>query len=473
MKLCAYLGALILVGACSDSSPAEPSQPEDLGLQEDVEVAVTPSVHNTLSCVVEWRTDEPAVSWVEVARVEGGPIEFTLATSKSPNKAASHRVIVAGLWTGDFQLRPAWTMDGQTVTRGPAQPFTAAPPPSHITPAEVITLDPSTASETWVLTQGGGAEPWVPGPTTAVILDREGRVRWYAEHPTGPGSLATLINGGSAVLLAAGSVVKELDFAGETLWTSPAEPPGEYTWWAARDGSWHHDFRKLANGNYSVLRVEGGDGPARDILVEMNPDGERVWEYDTAAISEAVGTTCFGSAGMLDPDWGKAWYASRNAGIVAQVDMATKGIDWILGAKGTLAHGEGDWAWFTDPHAPVMLAKDRILLVDSSTADIGRTRVVEYVIANGVATQVWEFPPASNTADAWYTPGGGNAERLANGNTAFSGIEAGANGGLDYSGARFMEVTPEGDVVAFTRVSGSRLFYRAQRIPPLLTPIEE
>ena len=500
--VCFASGLSILAAGCNDSKTAGASEdsvtadstsdvstaePEDAALPEPdlagpsvvydfaLETAhITANPNNVLSCYVEWETTVPATAYVEFGPrgQDGQASRFEFRTSPGL-PTTQHRVFVAGLYEGDWDLRAVSETPAGKIGASETLRWRSEGLPEAIPRGEVETLDADRASDQWILTQLGAGTPWISSATYAVMYDLAGRPRWYMPHPKGPATLSTLVNDGTAILLAGGSHVHEVNLEGATTWTSPVEPEGEYTWWDFVDGSWHHEFHKLPNGNYAVLRIRDNNdeaGMRTDYIEEMNPLGETVWQFNTTPINDSIGTWCYGSAAEIDHAAGKAWFASRNGGIVAQIDYNTHAVDWILGGKGSLAQSPGGWKWFTDPHAPVVLGNNRILLFDDSPADVARSRAVELQVdaANGTASLVWEYPPAGSNSNIWYSPGGGNAQRLDNGNTAIAALEGSRDGdAMHFEQTRFMEVTPDGTLVSYMRLPGASIIYRGYRIPAL------
>ncbi len=134
---------------------------------------------------------------------------------------------------------------------------------------------------------------WRP---VAYLLNMEGKVvhSWALAGP--PGGYVRLLPNGNLLAATAtddgpplkggakGGLIRELDWDGNVVW--------EY-----RDPWQHHDFRRLSNGNLlyaawepmpeaAASRVRGGvpdsegpDGMFSDLLREVNPAGEIVWEW--------------------------------------------------------------------------------------------------------------------------------------------------------------------------------------------------
>ncbi|MCC2098346.1 MAG: aryl-sulfate sulfotransferase [Hyphomicrobiales bacterium] len=128
------------------------------------------------------------------------------------------------------------------------------------------------------------------------LLDMDGNIVHQWKLAGTPGGYARLLPNGN--LLAAtttddgppfkggakGGLIRELDWDGKTVWEH-------------HDPWQHHDFRRLANGNLiyaawepmpedAAARVKGGipgsegpNGMFSDLLREVNPDGEVVWEW--------------------------------------------------------------------------------------------------------------------------------------------------------------------------------------------------
>ena len=290
------------------------------------------------------------------------------------------------------------------------------------------------------------------GLTQAHLLDMKGEVVHQWDLPGMPGSYAYLLANGNLLtairteegptgLPAKGGRLVELDWQGDVVW--------EHI-----DHFQNHDFRRKANGNTVYLRwdlydaetsarVKGGipgtehadGGVYGDIVREIDPGGETVWEWRTAddpdfqefPLHPMVDRKFF-CANTVSPcandDIIVNWRLNNTMAIV---DYQTKRIRWHL----------HDYA-YGQQHDVHMLENGNILFfanganTENRAAD-GGSRVIE--IDPKTDQVVWMYrgtPP--RTFFSWFISG---CQRLASGNTL---ICEGVWG-------RFFEVTPECEMV--------------------------
>lgn len=215
----------------------------------------------------------------------------------------------------------------------------------------------------------------------------------------------------------------------------------------------HHDHIVLKNGNIMVIgweeltpeqeaRVKGGrERPGErehamlgDFLLELNADGEAVWEwhgYDKLDPEQEViegngmrgeWTHCNGVTELLNGD---ICISFRQTSQIVFISKETGDVYWRFG-PGELSH----------QHNPTQLDNGNLLIFDN-----GETRA-----QGGVFSRVVELDPTTNEivwqfrgdpALSFFSTGISGAQRLPNGNTAI----------CDGRTGRLFEVTTEGDVV--------------------------
>lgn len=431
---------------------------------------------NSLSCYVEWETDTPTHGSVEVKPLDSSDGSFTHRTRTPPNDVASrqHRILVVGLYEGDWTLRAVTSSTVGPAGRSEPVTWTSKPGPAAIPHGDVLVTSEGLTDD-WLLTHFGRGDPNKPGSTWTAMFDRQGRLRWYRPLEGGLATLSTSVNDGTAVLMAGGAVVEEVDLSGKVLWRSPAEPEGDYNWFARVLGSWHHEFVKLSNGNYGMLRIRPIDDAIGrvDTIEEMSPAGDVIWAFPLTTLDDAVGAFNFGSAATFDLSSGKVLYACRNTGVVARIDIASKELDWILGEGRDFAKIGADWEWFATPHSTLLLPGGDILLFDGGPIGVaGATRIMQLHLDEGARTAefVWQYPPPESS-DRWSSPAGGSVSRLPNGNTFIAGVEGKDGGLLEFERTRFLEVNWEHEVLFHLTLPGSALVYRASVVPAALEPI--
>ncbi len=425
-----------------------------------------------VSCVVRWTTDEPASSWVEFG-------EGDAATHRTGDDelVTEHDVIVVGM----RQQRPytLWavsvTADG-TELRSEALAFDTAALPSHLVEAELVAWDEERAEDGWTLTN------LVAGIATevrAVMLDMEGHVVWYYQHPDGNGRPdVTTYWLGDRVLLGGGmppgsrAVAVGLD--GAVRWEGPQQPSADDPFDPeALDGAMHHEFRPLDEGGYLTFLLHHEQDVEGDLITLLDEDGEPAWQWnafdwltpDPEHVDPMIGWTHFNSA-QVDPD--VLYVNSYSQDRVFKIDRADGHIHWVLGEGGDFAP-DPDAAdpWFGKAHALERLPGGTWLLYDNGPMARGYSRVVEYAVDEAARTTeiVWEYP-GELADDTWYNYAWGDADLLPGGTVLFTS-------GIDLQGgpSRISEVTRDGELV--WRVSWPRDLtppygsYAAERIPAL------
>ncbi|MBK17283.1 MAG: aryl sulfotransferase [Rhodospirillaceae bacterium] len=235
-----------------------------------------------------------------------------------------------------------------------------------------------------------------------------------------------------------GGRLLEMDWGGEIIW--------EHT-----DHLQHHDFNRCPNGNTLYLAWElippeeatclGGipgsehedGGVYYDLLREVNPDGEIVWEWrmkdrfpeqkypirsNRPRHEYAHANTCF-----LQKD-GNILLSWRDLDLIALIDRKSGDLVWEMEDR--------EWG---GQHDPRQLENGNITIFanGSEQVDPEFSRVLE--INPDTREVVWEYK--GEPVDTFFSPRVSGAQRLSNGNTL---ICEGRHG-------RLFEVTPEGDIV--------------------------
>jgi hypothetical protein len=473
----AWRVALLLLASCSPEVTASDAAVSDdgahvvdasfdAGTDADPlairDLVVTANPQSVLSCIVTWTTDRPASSIVDFG--EGTALAWRV---HDETLVTAHRLVVIGMHASEAYRLRARSIAGAEMADAQAS-FTSGAIPGSI---PVVQLDVPAAAglaDTWTLF---GIQVLGMVQTTAVMVDRSGRIVWYRIHDQGrEPSPVTLVHGG--VLLGVGGMsfsAIEVDLEGVETWRGPVSP-------ATRPaGLVHHEYRQLANGHYAILRFTERAGIFGDILEEMAPDGSSVWQWNVfdALTPGTDPDWTHGNALDLDGMPGRALYSAPGLDTIFAIDRATGSIVWRLGHDGSFAPDpdEPD-PWFLFEHDPVVLPNGHLLVYDNGRPGIREaTRVTEYALDEGAMQSqvVWRYPPAG-VSDLWFAQALGGAERLASGHTSIT------VGSIDTVTAnRIFEVTPEGETLWQIQilplgVAPSRIF-RSQQIAPLIDPI--
>lgn len=283
-----------------------------------------------------------------------------------------------------------------------------------------------------------------------VLLNMSGEVVHEWDLPAQPANYARLLTNGNmfvatklddgpADLSGKGGLIQEYDWDGNVIW--------EY-----RDTHQHHDLHRLPNGNVVYLawellpeeiagQVKGGKpgseymgGVWGDVVREVNPEGELVWEWrasenvDFSNCPPLPGSSTrkeYAHANALYPlDDGNVLISYRINSTIAIIDRKTGQYAW--------QRRDPDWG---GQHDATMLENGNILLF-ANRLNAGTWRgsqVLEIDPDNEVP--VWEYKASpGHTFDSHFISG---AQRLWSGNTLI----------CEGLWGRIFEVTPEGGVV--------------------------
>ncbi len=282
------------------------------------------------------------------------------------------------------------------------------------------------------------------------IIDLHGNVLHQWEHPLVTGTYAHLLDNGNLLwagrlpegpqhMGGRGGLLREYDWKGMVVW--------EHTYVGQ-----HHDFRRLPNGNTIFLawevvppeiasRIPGGlsgtlhaDGCMYgDMIVEITPGGEAVWEWHACKGMEAEDHPIycnqrrdeFAHANAISPlENGDIYISFRRLNTIGLIDKRTKKMKWH--------HRDDSYGM---PHDCEPLRNGNITLFANgvSTPDNPFSRVIE--LDPRTRQTVWEY--RAKPAYTFFSPHISGAQRLASGNTLICEGQWG----------RIFEVTPGGEIV--------------------------
>jgi len=447
-----------------------------LGCPVDEEIAIHPATPrqldvvehptNPLGCVVEWYTEVPATS-----RVEYGPEGDYRYVVEDDELVTFHQVTLFGLRanTTNRLLLFSETEDGDAGQKRGLAVVTDPLPFEFVDPV-VTAYHPEAMQPGWTLATVIVGQP--VEAAAAVIYDQEGEAVWYHAlegEELRADVVAQLVDGDRVLVGAAvppGQTPVEVDLAGEVVWEGPIQPEG-----VATEDSMHHDFSRLDNGNYLVLRYGYAEG-LTDVLEEIDADGNSLWSWSTGDHTDVIGDIYpHGNAVFVDADEDAAYFNTRSTSALYKIDRATGEVLWTLGDDGDFEFvGENDFPWFSLQHAPELTDEGTILLFDNGTEGRGFSRAVEYAVDEEAMTAeiVWEYPGAL-AEDVWETTYWGDADRLENGNTL---VTAAREPNFSPTG-RVFEVTEDGTkawemVMTAGGTDTAVGVYQADRIPVLV-----
>jgi hypothetical protein len=282
------------------------------------------------------------------------------------------------------------------------------------------------------------------------LLDMDGKIVHQWKLAGNPGGYARLLPNGNLLAAtsteggppfkggAGGGQFQELDWDGTVVW--------EY-----RDDWQHHDFRRLRNGNtlYAAWEMmpaeraakvrggipgtEGDAGIVNDCLYEVNPAGEKVWEWHAHSMdveNHPLHSLCprrvFAWCNTCSElDNGDILISLRQINTCAIIDKKTGKFSWL--------RRDDEWGHQHDvqilPNGNMMMFANGM----NNTAAHSHSYITEFNYQTGET--MWEYK--DNPRTYFYSPHISGAERLASGNTLI----------CEGSFGRIFEVTPEKQIV--------------------------
>ena len=278
-------------------------------------------------------------------------------------------------------------------------------------------------------------------PASLFVVDTEGATRWHigrSDGVIGPPSVfagAKLRPDGSLLFLRDYSLFVIDEMGVEQVAISSAELglPGL-----------HHDVIELDDGNflsmsYAFRDIEYPDigvaHVAGDLLVEVTPEGEIVWEWDAfdhldpqrrregfdeiildPATLENAHDWTHGNGIVYDAATDTVLFSLRHQDWLVQIDRQSGDVLWRLGSEGDFALDQGTWQFHQ--HSPEWQADGTLLLYDNGLGNPElpfpeeTSRAVRYALDTDAmtATQVWE-----DGAEDFMTIIAGDADRLPDG----------------------------------------------------------
>ncbi len=312
-----------------------------------------------------------------------------------------------------------------------------------------------------------------------VILDAEGRPRWYrfTDHEVIAGFDGTVTPSG--LVLTGGGPDQPptwYDSLGEQV-VALGEPP--------IPGAYHHHVEPFEGGVVTLITAQNTTGD-RDFtgfaVVWFGPTGAPEWTWDSQrAVDDGTlvpgpGDDPFhaNAVTLLDDPLGPAaWVSLYNARSIVRIDRDTGALTHTLGPGGDFALVDPsgaplpDEAWFSGTHDPEF-DWPRVLIYDNGL-DAGRSRAVELELdlAAATATLTWEW-----TEPGWFEPIFGDADRVSGGILLARGRCWTTCGPYDLDPDRrttVVEVGDDGDIRwRLDAPDADRGVYRAERVDPCL-----
>lgn len=423
-------------GASSDGGSAGPAVSD---------LAASPHPEIGALLVVTWNQSQAGETWVEYG-LEG---EEAMASPRTWREAGPQEQVVIGLpFESEGSLRVVVDAGGGAEVSEDIPVATGALPATVPAPElHVATASAWGEGDRWLLIGlSSGGEGWDAEGFWKLILDRQGRVVWAHETPDAhrtfyiqPAPEGDHILWDESTFwtefdLGKGSLVHRMTLDGTV--TETIEVPGL-----------HHAFLGLPGD----VVVWGGHQAGREILREQAADGSvrELWDCTDYWREAGSPQQCDGNALYWHAEDDSFLFSSDAGHSIAQVDRATGQVRRTFGQiDGSYAFAEGTPA-FWKQHSPTWTAEGTLLL--STWTDDRNAQIVarEYAVdeESQTLTQVWTCGEGTGTTGQY----GGEAYRLANGNTL-----------LNYGeGGHIREYTVDCDVVWHLEWPAANLLGRA------------
>ncbi len=273
-----------------------------------------------------------------------------------------------------------------------------------------------------------------------ILFDMNGRIvhRWPAARVK---SRLRLLEDGHLLAIALGRGVVEYDWQGQEVWR-----------WEADHGFAHHDVIRLGNGNtVTLIRPDKG---RFDDIVEVDPDGKIVWQWDSADHLEPyilpkgwskVDVTHLNSIQELPANRsfdqgdqrfrpGNFLVSSREMNLVFIIDKLSGDLVWTY---------RGD---LEKQHEPLMIGPEspragNILIFNNRYGSFYADRQSSVLeIDPSTGTLLWQF-----RSDGFFSPTSGVEQPLPNGNVLITSSRGGRTFEITRGGRTVWEWSPPFD----------------------------
>ena len=460
----------ILAAACSTrSEPAPPGQDAAADVAEDAShdtgpdtlpgidtrdeieiqgLVVIANPANVLSFFVEWSTPVLTTTGLHVECGDGYVIDLSDEAGR-----LDHRAFVMGFRSGAVCQVIARSEDDAGNVRIAGTPLNAGALPDFLPALDLEVHAPAKMQEGWTLFNltNDFDEP----PLVVVMVDDEGRYRWYHQRATNdPGSDTDTrtVPGGVLIGGTHGKIQPGLvDWEGNVLWEK---------WMNV-----HHDFRPIGDeGHWLMITDKAGCGHiphAGVVFVYDRFTDTKPWEWFACAHiapEEPWQDWSHLNAVSVWPDGEHLLISSRNQNAFYKVEYPSGKVVWELGRSGDFTWDDPDDRFWRQHDPEVQPGGKRFLIFDNGLdgeREWSRALEIEIDEEAMTAKKVWEYVPEPQI----YTPIWGDADRLPNGNTL---ITFGARSKVNR--VRIIEVTPSGEEVWRLSPPVKQGVYRSERV---------
>lgn len=397
-----------------------------------------------ISCIISWQTDEPASSWVEFGE-SGKGLTQKIGTD---DLTTEHEVIVVGMYADtSYDLVAVSETGGKQRLESQELSFDASSLPEPWMVADVDVHDEGKVQKGWMITNLSAAT--MSTKLIAVMYDMTGQVVWYYIHQGGNGRIDNevhLVEGNFVVIgpaVAKGEKPFKMDLAGNVVWEGP-----EQTGAGMNDnGSMHHVFHQMENGDFITTVNDIRYGTIGDEIQQVDENLDVVWSWNFWDHLTPAGSGAWTHVNtiLMDLDNQVAYVSTYYLALVLKIDLTTDDIIWTFGKDGDFAlNATGTDLWFSGSHGIELIDGDKLLMYDNGDAYRGYSRAIIYQLNDSSmeATIDWQYN-GDDPSDEFFNLSIGDADYLENGNVL---ITAG-NGVQNQSPSRFIEVTPSGEKV--------------------------
>lgn len=451
-------------------------------LQLDVEVITYPQQ----PMVVDLVFPEPDLSVTAVNALDPG-----VRVGPIGGEAGDTRLRVRGLSPATVHSLD-WNAEGpQGRAAGGQLEFTTLPPLPGFVPSFAARGDASGIEGLLLFDLVGLSKS---APASLFAVDPDGVPRWHvgqtnpALNPSIVYAAARLREDGSVIFLR-DYAITALDELGEQMFSLDSETLGV--------PGLHHDFVPMANGNLLTMSYtfRDVDYPGRgltyvagDLLLEVTPQGDIVWEWDmfehldvnrtptgfedliaNPESGELAQDWTHGNGLLYDADTDSVLVSLRHQDWLIRIDRATDTIAWRFGNEGDFELTDGTWPYHQ--HSPQWQSDGSLAVYDNGLHNpnvedaLETSRAVRYDVDEVAMTvsQVWE-----DAADDFIVPIAGDVDRLDDGTLLITDSSIDFAIGASYAQIRKVDeaqpATPQWTLV--TEVG--TFVYRCVQIPRLV-----
>lgn len=247
-----------------------------------------------------------------------------------------------------------------------------------------------------------------------IMTDRSGKVVWTFPPDKFQGVRCFRMTNKGTLTFLSNKAAYETDIRGNILWKSPDVVPGY------KLIDYHHEFRKLNNGNYLCLvTYKDATDKTYSLVMELTPTNKPVWLWDERPhyIRDSSFKGSHLNAAWYDEKKQQLYISNRDLNSIAKIDVTDGSIIYSIG------YNYNDGSAFFKPdlfnaqHAVAVMRNGNLLLFNNNSFSKLPTSVQVFKQPDKKHTPklLWEYP--LNFQDEKYNkvPKQGGAEALPDG----------------------------------------------------------